>query len=177
LRKWLRLAEEERRTGVITVDWVATFRAAIDDPRLPAIREPRCREDGFPCDSTDRCESCPDETTTRQPAWESLKERDKKASYLAYRLRLTNVRALSADDHNTLCREAADMLHQLTADYADLRESSAVEPAEELSPTDIPCPHPGCKLPLWTRHHAHATGLGTSPVNGSRDETITTKGD
>lgn len=40
-------------------------------------------------------------------------------------------------------------------------ESSGVE----TTTADIPCPHSGCKLPLWTRHHYHATGPSGDTVN------------
>lgn len=106
------------------------------------------------------------ETTTRQPAWEPLKERDKKASDLAYRLRLTNVRALSVDDHNALCRETANMLHQLMADYAELRESPAVEPSPEPHPNGrCKCQFCGAGFVVWGDTSVHERSCSKNPSN------------
>lgn len=82
-------------------------------------------------------ESAP-ETRAHRSGWEWLKERDRKASDLIYRLMLTNVRALPVDDHNALCREAADMLFRLLTEYAELLEGSPQETTER---------HPACKDP------------------------------
>lgn len=51
------------------------------------------------------------------------------------------------------------------ATYALGRAMAAAGGALETAtdPGKIPCPHPGCTSPMWTRHHYHASGEGWKP--------------